>query len=201
MFGLTAPVPCLNNEPYYDGLKWGNTADQGSDLAAYYSRVALYGSVLSGGLAGHVYGAHHTWSGDPEMPDAFLVQSAPQMQHIREFLLAGGKAYQDLVPDRGLLDPSQTPNEDGRKGWAYCMRTETWDLFLLYFEMDCPRPNLTGATPGGAYEVQWFDTVTGAWAAAEPVKADASGGISMPEFPCGQGSSQRDWAARVGARG
>ena len=48
------PVPCLNNEPYHDDLKWGNDADQGSDLAAYYSRVALYGCALSGALADHV---------------------------------------------------------------------------------------------------------------------------------------------------
>ena len=68
MFVLNNPVPIVNNEPYYDGLKWGNDADQGSDLAAYYSRVALYGSVLSGALAGHVYGADHIWDGDDKMP-------------------------------------------------------------------------------------------------------------------------------------
>lgn len=199
MFRLSDPVPCLNNEPYYDGLKWGNTADQGSDLAAYFSRVALYGSVLSGALAGHVYGAHNIWNSNSEMPGAFLIQSAPQMAHIHRFLLSEGRAYQDLVPARELLEPHQAPNEDQRRGWAYCMRTEGRDLFVLYFEEACPAPRLSGARPNTRYAVQWFDTVTGEWVKTEALESSDDGAIAMPDFPSGCSVSDRDWAVKLKA--
>jgi hypothetical protein len=197
MFYLKDPVPCLNNEPYYDGLKWGNTAGQGSDLAAYYSRVALYGSVFSGGLAGHVYGADHIWDGDSEMPGAFLIQSAAQMPYIYRFLFSEGTAYRDLLPEKQLLDPNQTQNEDKNMGWAYCMRTERKDLFMLYFEKDCPKAILIGTKPGAGYEMQWFDTSKGKWVKTERVRSDQTGKIKMPDFPTGSGISTRDWAVKL----
>jgi hypothetical protein len=197
MFYLNNPVPCLHNEPYYDGLKWGNDADQGSDLAAYYSRVALYGSVLSGGLAGHVYGADHIWRGNSEMPGAFLIQSADQMQHIYKFLFSEGTSYQDLMPDKQLLEPNQTQNEDKNMGWAYCMHTEAKDLFLLYFEKDCPEATLSGTKPGADYEIQWFDTSEGKWVKTERVASDQEGIIKMPEFPFGSNNSEKDWAVKL----
>jgi hypothetical protein len=197
MFHLDEPVPCLNNEPYYDGLKWGNTADQGSDLAAYYSRVALYGSVLSGALAGHVYGAHHIWAGDDEMSQAFLIQSAPQMKHIREFLLSEGRAYQDLIPAKELLEPNQTPNEDQRMGWAYCLRSEAKDLFLLYFESGCEKPMICATLPAAEYLAHWFDTITGTWIETEPLESDGDGRLTMSDFPDGSSTSKRDWALKL----
>lgn len=196
MFNLSDPVPCLNNEPYYDGLKWGDTAEQGSDLAAYYSRVALYGSVLSGGLAGHVYGADHIWDGDSEMPGAFLIQSAEQMQHIREFLFSES-SWQDLVPVRKLLEPDRSPDDDHNMGWAYAMRTTEKDLFLLYFERNCPRATLSGALPETSYAVEWFDTVTGKWMELARLVSDRDGKVAMPEFPDGTAVSSRDWAAKL----
>jgi len=197
MFYLNNPVPCLHNEPYYDGLKWGNTADQGSDLAPYYSRVALYGSVLSGGLAGHVYGADHIWRGNSEMPGAFLIQSAAQMQYIYEFLFSEGTSYQDLMPAKQLLEPNQTPNEDKNMGWAYCMRTDTKDLFMLYFEKDCPKAALNGALPGAHYELHWFDASTGSWLETESIESDQEGKINMPDFPPGSKISNKDWAVKL----
>lgn len=197
MFYLKDPVPCLHNEPYYDGLKWGNTPDQGSDLAAYYSRVALYGSVLSGGLAGHVYGADHIWRGNNEMPGAFLIQSAAQMQYIYKFLFSEGTSYQDLMPDKQLLEPNQTRNEDKNMGWAYCMHTEAKDLFMLYFEKDCPKAILNGTKPGAGYELQWFDASDGNWVKTERVASDQEEKIIMPEFPSGSGISKKDWAVKL----
>ena len=54
IFHAQPPVPAINGEPYYDGML---DAEPGSELAALYSRSAMYGSVLSGGLGGHIYGA------------------------------------------------------------------------------------------------------------------------------------------------
>ena len=53
-FQARPPVPGINGEPYYDGME---DAEPGSDKAARYCRSAMYGSVLSGGLGGHIYGA------------------------------------------------------------------------------------------------------------------------------------------------
>ena len=197
IYYLDDPVPGLNNEPYYDGLKWGNDADQGSDLAAYYSRVALYGSVLSGGLAGHVYGADHIWRGNNDMPGAFLIQSAAQMQYIYNFLFSEGPDYQGLMPDRQLLQPNQTPNEDKNMGWAYAMGTQEKDLFLLYFEKDCPAAVLDGAIPGVDYELNWFDTAVGKWVKTELAVSDQKGKIELPAFPSGSDISTRDWAVKL----
>ena len=197
MFYLVDPVPCLNNEPYYDGLKWGNDADQGSDLAAYYSRVALYGSVLSGGLAGHVYGADHVWDGDTDMPAAFVIQSASQMQHIYDFLFSERESYQDLMPVPQLLEPNKTANEDNNMGWAYCMRTETKDLFMMYFERGCPGPQLTGTIPSATYELKWFESSTGEWVKTEILSSDHQGKIKLPDWPDGTDSTQKDWALKL----
>ena len=197
MFYLKNPVPCLHNEPYYDGLKWGNTADLGSDLAAYYSRVALYGSVLSGGLAGHVYGTDHIWDGNSEMPGSFLIQSAEQMQHIYKFLFSEGTSYQDLMPDKKLLEPHLTLSGDKNMGWAYCMHTESKDLFMLYFEKDCPTARLNGVLPGTDNKIQWFEPDKGSWMKTEMVVSDREGKITLPDFPAGSDISKKDWAIKL----
>lgn len=190
-------VPCLNNEPYYDGLMWGDTAKLGTDEAAYYCRVALYGSVLSGALAGHVYGANHIWDGDIDMPKAFLVQSAFQMQHILKFLFSEGMKYQELLPIKELLIPNQTANEDKNMGWAYCMRTSDQSLFLLYFEKKCRNATLRGARPNSTYTIRWFDTIDGKWESTQEVLSDEEGKITLPDFPGRVSISERDWAVKL----
>lgn len=197
MFRLENPVPIVNNEPYYDGLKWGNNAEQGSDLAAYYSRVALYGSVLSGALAGHVYGAHHIWNGNEKMPEAFLSKAAAQMQHIYDFLFSEGDSYRNLVEAKHLLKPYQTGNEDDNMGWAYCMRSENKDLFLLYFEQGCQKPLLYETQRDVEYEFNWYDPETGEWIKTEKVPANYRGFLQFPDFPEGKSISNKDWAVKV----
>ena len=74
IFNLKNPAPALNGEPYYAGYKDA----RGADIGVHYSRGAegntekdneivrsgAYGSFLSGGLAGHVYGAEGIWGAD-----------------------------------------------------------------------------------------------------------------------------------------
>ena len=75
----------------------------------------MYGSFLSGGFGGHVYGAEGIWGADIEaaapikMWDAFQWNSAAQMQHLRTFALSIGKRYQELVPNADLVSPEQDP--------------------------------------------------------------------------------------------
>ena len=62
LFRLSPPYPAANLEPYYTGWNHeinrpgGETPAADSDRDNYFSRAMMYGSVLSGGLAGHVHG-------------------------------------------------------------------------------------------------------------------------------------------------
>ena len=75
LFNLVPPYPAINFEPYYTGWNHeinkpnGERPPANSDRDNYFSRAQMYGSVLSGGLAGHVYGTAAydiTTTGEPE---------------------------------------------------------------------------------------------------------------------------------------
>jgi Protein of unknown function (DUF4038)/Domain of unknown function (DUF5060) len=198
------PKPALNGEPYYSGYvdarglnggyKYG--APGGTPLDDQYVRSAMYGSVLSGGLAGHVYGAEGIWGADIEpsapikMWDAFQWNSASQMQHLRTFLFSIGKRYQDLVPDADLVAPNKTHVLKGYEGWAYAARTPDQEIFLAYFEKGCPRSLVRGARLMSVYAAHWFDPRNGTWSDVgdSMVKSDVIGEIHLPDFP-----SDIDW--------
>jgi len=209
IFQASPPVPGINGEPYYDGME---DAKGGTEKAALYCRSAMYGSVLSGGLGGHIYGAGGweggLWSGEIEPASKYPIweviqwPSADQMRHLKRFVLSEGAKYQQLVPQAELLSPGRTGKPKSCLGWAYCARTEGKDLFLLYFEKDCPRAELSGAAPGKAYDAQWFNPRTGQWtqAAGSPLPADAGGQIALPKFPGGKDASANDWALKLRLR-
>ncbi len=62
IFKLDPPYPAINFEPYYTGWNHeinkpnGERPPANSERDNYFSRAQMYGSVLSGGLSGHVYG-------------------------------------------------------------------------------------------------------------------------------------------------
>ncbi|MHC4179261.1 MAG: apiosidase-like domain-containing protein, partial [Planctomycetota bacterium] len=202
IFNASLPVPGINGEPYYDGML---DAAGGSAKAALYCRSAMYGSLLSGGLGGHIYGAGGwdggMWGGNVEgaaenhIWDVIRWPSADQMRHLRTFVLSEGRRYQDLVPTVDLLSPNKSGKPDSCVGWAYCARTAGKDLFLLYFEQDCPRATLSGALSGGKYRARWFNPRTGHWTDAGDgtVTADATGKIPLPPFPDSKTRSRSDW--------
>jgi hypothetical protein len=82
----------------------------------------MYGSVLSGGLGGHIYGAGGwkggIWSGEVEAASddpiwkAIQWASADQMRHLKSFVLAEGRRYQDLIPSVELLSPPPSAKPD-----------------------------------------------------------------------------------------
>jgi hypothetical protein len=156
----------------------------------------MYGNVLSGGLAGHVYGAEGIWGADIEpaapikMWDAFRWNSGAQKKYLPQFVLSEGKRYQDLVPDQFVV-PSQTHTTKGYEGWAYAARTPNKDFFLVYFEKGCTRSLIRGAKLMGIYRAKWFDPRNGAWSNVGDgqVKSNNIGEIQLPEFP-----SDEDWA-------
>jgi len=202
IFREAHPQPALNGEPYYAGYtdardpshKFG--APGGSAKDDQFVRSGMYGSFLSGGLAGHVYGAEGIWAADIEpaaptkMWDAFQWSSAAQMQHLRTFAFSIGKRYQELEPDHDLVVPSETPITKGYEGWAYASRTADQHIFLAYFEKGCPKSLVRGALPTSLYRAQWFDPRLGTWADVGDgvAKANNIGEIQLPEFP-----SEADW--------
>ncbi len=208
IFQTQPSVPAINGEPYYDGME---DAEPGSDKAARYCRSAMYGSVLSGGLGGHIYGAGGwkggLWSGEVEAASEYPIweviqwPSADQMRHLKTFVLSEGPRYQDLVPSVERVSPSRSGETRSLDGWAYCAATASRDLILLYFEQDCPRATVSGLPAGREYQVHWFDPRTGRWrdvaASSKTITAATDGTIRLPPFPGGKTKSDTDWALKL----
>ena len=204
IFNTSPAVPGINGEPYYAGM---HNAPGGTARAALYCRSGMYGSVLSGGLGGHIYGAGGwdgaLWGGNIEEAaqnhiwDAMTWPSGDQMRHLAAFVLSEGRRYQDLVPNKELLKPNESGDPEGYTGWAYCARTDEKDLFLLYFEKECPKAILSGAIFRSKYKAQWFNPRTGDWIDSGIVSADPGGEISLPNFPDHSDVSKNDWGLKL----
>ncbi|NQT00889.1 MAG: hypothetical protein HQ580_02590 [Planctomycetes bacterium] len=122
------------------------------------------------------------------------------MRHLRTFILSEGSRYQELVPSVDMLKPSRTGEEKSCIGWAYCAGTSGKDLFLLYFEKDCPKASLAGATPQSKYKALWFNPRSGNWIGAGVLSADSAGRINLPNFPDKSTRSKTDWALKLTLR-
>ena len=200
IYNLKKPTPAINGEPYYSGYKdnrgpgsvnYTRGADGGTERDNAFVRSAMYGSFLSGGLGGHVYGAEGIWGADIEpsapikMWDAFQWGSAAGMQHLRTFAFSIGKQYQELVPIADLVSPNKTHDILSYEGWAYCARTPDKNIFLVYFEKGCPQSEVRGAKLNSIYKAQWFDPRNGGWMDVGDGKLKASkiGIIKLPKLP------------------
>ena len=211
IFDQPHPQPALNGEPYYAGYldvrslgngrgyQYGAPGGTGKD--DQFVRSSMYGSFLSGGLAGHVYGAEGIWGADIEpaapthMWDAFQWKSGAQMQYLRTFAFSIGKRYQDLVPMADLVSPDKTHEIRAYEGWAYCARTPDKNLFLTYFEKGCPRSQVRGAKLNSTYHAEWFDPRSGKWQDVAPngtLRSSVIGIIMLPDFP-----GDTDWGLRL----
>lgn len=209
IFDLKRPKPALNGEPYYAGYKdargpgsvnYSHGAPGGTDLDNAFVRSGMYGSFLSGGLAGHVYGAEGIWGADIEesapvhMWEAFQWRSGAEMQYLRSFAFSIGKRYQELVPLADLVSPNKTSETLSYQGWAYCARTEDKKIFLAYFEKGCPASQIRGALLNSVYRAEWFNPRDGTWTDAGNGKLVSSkiGIIRLPDFP-----GDTDWGLRL----
>jgi len=206
IFHTSPPVPAINGEPYYDGME---NLEGGTEASARYCRSAMYGSVLCGGLGGHIYGAGGweggLWSGEVEPESKYPIwqvitwPSAGQMRHLKRFVLSEGPKYQDLAPEVDLLSPSRAGTPKTCLGWAYSARAGNRGLFLLYFEKDCPQASLSGMVPGRQYAARWFNPRTGEWtdAKASFLTADSAGKALLPRFPGDKANSDDDWGLKL----
>jgi hypothetical protein len=212
IFRAPHPRPALNGEPYYSGYTDARSlgggrgyqygAKGGTELDDQYTRSGMYGSFLSGGIVGHVYGAEGIWGADIEeaapikMWDAFQWRSGSQMQYLRTFALSLGKRYQDLEPDADLVSPNRTAELRAYEGWAYAARTADRALFLAYFEKGCPRSQIRGARLNSNYRAEWFDPRKGEWLPVGngTLRSSQIGIIMLPDFP-----AESDWGLKLTA--
>ena len=209
IYNLKKPTPALNGEPYYSGYKdnrgpgsvnYTRGADGGTERDNAFVRSGMYGSFLSGGLAGHVYGAEGIWGADIEptapihMWDAFQWQSGAEMQYLRTFAFSIGRRYQELVPLADLVSPNKSHDVLSYEGWAYCARTPDKNIFLAYFENGCPQSEIRGAKLNSIYSAQWFNPRNGTWIEAGNGKLKSSeiGIIELPNFP-----ENVDWGLKL----
>lgn len=213
IFELNPPYPVINFEPYYTGwdheinMPNGERPLANSPRDNYFSRAQMYGSVLSGGLSGHVHGTASydiTTTGEPagkrpQIWDALKYESANYMNHLNSFILSEGKKYQDLVLAKADIQPNKAPDspEKGLDGWAYMMRTKEKDFALLYFENQSVLPELKNFTLNTFYNLFWFDTIRGDWIEKIIVKTDENGVLIISEFPDKQNPSTIDWALKI----
>ncbi len=213
IFKLNPPFPEINFEPYYTGWNHeinkpnGERPEANSQRDNYFARAQMYGSVLSGGLSGHVHGTAAydiTTTGEPSgarphVWDAFKYQSAKYMKHLSNFILSEGNKYQQLLLARNDVVPNKAPDSpaSGLDGWAYMMRTHDKDFALLYFENKSVLPLLSNFKPNSNYLFQWFNTISGEWMKKILLKSDVSGNIILPAFPDKSNISVVDYAAKI----
>ncbi|MFW6035284.1 MAG: DUF4038 domain-containing protein [Halothermotrichaceae bacterium] len=203
VFNSDKPKPALNGEPYYPRCELGwphgqpPTDNKEDDL---YCRSGMYGSVLSGGLAGYIYGAQGLWEGavekeaDYKMWDSIRWESGEQLQYLRDFVLSEGERYKNLRPDSEYISPNKAGDPIGYKGWAYCAGTRERDFFLLYFEKDCPAATFRGTYSGRKYKAWWYNPRNGEWREMDKllVPDPDTGLIDLPSLP-----TNNDWAMKM----
>ena len=211
MFRLDSPYPIANLEPRITGWTGlcnrpaGESPPTYSSRDNYFTRASMYGSVLSGALAGHTHGSlgyDCTTTGEYGGPrgyksiwESLKVESNSYMQHLRTFILSEGARYQDLELASMDLQPQKAEGShpQGLDGWSFMMRTGDKRFALLYFEHDAVLPELTNMLPTTPYIFQWFDPVQGIWSAKESLTTDRTGRLKLPGMP----NPETDWAAKL----
>lgn len=219
LYHLSPPYPAANLEPYYPGWDHpyynvinGERPLPNSERDNYFGRAQMYGSVLSGGLAGHIYGTgaydgnttgEPVQEGDrPYIWEALNYPSGAQMQHLGKFILSEGKAYQECDPGRELLHPhrSEKSVEESLDGWAYLLISPQKELAFAYFETESEIPQVKELVPDMKYKISWFDPVSGDWLLdPQNITADEYGTIRLESFPDSTRISVRDWCLKIKA--
>jgi hypothetical protein len=160
----------------------------------------MFGTFLSGGLAGYVYGSFPLERADIEpgarikMWDAFLWQGGNYMKTLRTFVFSQGRRYQDLIPSVDFVLPNRTQETASFEGWAYAAATKEKDFLLVYWEKGCPTDQLRGVLAHASYEAKWFDPRKSEWidVRSGALTSSTAGIIRMPKKP-----TEDDWGMRL----
>jgi hypothetical protein len=198
MYEARPPKPALNGEPYYPGFP-DNIPEADTKIAELYCRSGMYGSFLSGGLAGYMYGVEGMWGCEIspnaryKMWESLLFESGNQVKHLYKFVMCEGARYQTLNPCQEMVTPNKSGIDKGFTNWAYCASTPQKDFILLYFEKGCPKAHVRSVVHDATYGLKWFNPRTGEWlddGQETLVSSDQICRIEMPDFPDGE-----DWGA------
>jgi len=181
--------PAIAGEPYYPGFPKDDPPADSHD-AELNNRSGLYGSFLSGGLGGVIYGVQGLWGADIEREAPYTITSAikflsgAQTPMLKAFALSEGDRYVELVPDSELVTPNKAGEPMGYRGWAYCAATAGRDYALLYLEKGCPPATVRGFPPNARYRISWLDPESGKWASKiGELITDGVGRALLPKSP------------------
>lgn len=157
-------APCLFLEGNYE-FENNNSAQPPSPLVL---RVQEYWSLVSGCLAGHMYGNHYTWTFPSDWRSHFNTAGAAQLRYFEDFFT--NVSWFDLVPDQehklvtsgyGTFDTNKdflltgnnyvtaAQSRDGTLGVVYCPKNTTLTLCLTNF--------------AGPVAAKWYDPTAGTY--------------------------------------
>ncbi|MGB7394151.1 MAG: LamG-like jellyroll fold domain-containing protein [Pricia sp.] len=208
--------PALNLEPFYPGwgLHSGNEINPGLDDTRM-AQMQMYGSVLSGGLAGHAWGdAYYAGAAastgrsqadggtivpenDPQR-NALRSFESQAMGHLKRFILDSGHDYK-------RLEPAADTNLSDSDNFVHTLSISDDKSFALGFFTGTSNrnpdalPQLTNLQPSESYLFEWWDVTNGGWIRAGEVSTSNSGRLAPPALP--NNDRTKNWAYRIRAEG
>ncbi|HDZ14900.1 MAG TPA: T9SS type A sorting domain-containing protein [Pricia sp.] len=205
------PKPALNLEPFYPGwtLSSGNEIEPGLNDVSM-AQMQMYGSVLSGGLAGHAWGdawyagaasstnrpngATNVPADDPKI-NAISAFESQAMGHLKSFILDSGHEYRRLIP------AADTNLSDSKKFLHTLSISEDKSFALGFFTATTspnpdPLPELTNLIPLENYLFEWWDITNGSWIREGYIVASDSGQLVLPSLP-NDNDRSISWAYRI----
>jgi len=204
--------PALNLEPFYPGwgLHSGNEINHGLDDTTM-AQMQMYGSVLSGGLAGHAWGdawyagAAASTTRKTEDGGTIVPKNDPQvnalesfesqaMGHLRSFIMDSEHEYQRLIP-------AAHTNLSDSQGFVHTLSISDDKKFALGFFTADPGsnpkalPQLTNLTASETYLFEWWDVTNGGWISAGDIISNSNGILQPPSLP--NNDRTTNWAYRI----
>ncbi len=202
--------PAVNLEPFYAG--WVESGDfnkitDGLDDTTM-AQMQMYGSVLSGALAGHAWGdawyagAAEIWGtvtermvprNDPQV-NALTSFESQSMGHLKTFVLDEGHEYGRLIP------AADTHLSDSQNFVHTLAISDDEEFALGFFAGDSrtnPRaiPHLTNLKSNTNYLFEWWNVTTGGWVSAGKISTSGNGELQPPTLP--NNDRTKNWAYRI----
>ncbi len=194
--------PALNLEPYYPD--WGgcscNEVKDGLNPTTM-AQMNMYGSVLSGGLAGHAWGDQ--WfagvSGSNPQENALTSYESQSMGNLKSFILDSDHEYHRLIPaaDTHLSDSQSFLHTLSVAVEDDVVNSVNDDVeFALGFitANSSSTPTLTDLIPSKNYLFEWYNVTTGTWI-SEGYKQTSNSGVLA--LPTASRDLTKNWAYRL----
>ena len=199
LFNVTPPVPTLNIEPFYPG--WAHPPS-GDLTHTEFAMLIAYGSVLNGGLAGHIWGDIY-WGGvatrtfsDADVsitaaePHAIGMNKfkAGRMDNLKSFMLDTGHDYRKIKP----ATFTHLKDHQG-KTIALAINNAGSEALGFVAARRPERVGLKSFPSNKTYTLQWWDIDKGRWQGKTLLTTTAAGTMELPVAP----DKNRSWAFRL----